>query len=826
MSGTLSKIRHPFRERYRGGAFTPKESLENVLRYLGAAVFAVLFLLVLIGLPILLVVTSTYGLGDAVRHRVEELLGGKNYEVHVGRVVFNPLRGFILNQIHVHDRSPSRRLVVSANRLGVSLNMDSLLRGSPELERVFLTDATLDIPLGPTEQPRLRFDHVRGLIVCSPDRVRLTSSSFELAGIKVEVRGDFLNPKKFSPRPVSSSGDLGRTATTIDLIQKELQSIRWEGKGAVLTVEAGGDLANDETLRVDQARLEAGPGEWHGLPFRRLELLADYADRQLRLEKLILDDGKNLFQAVGNADFHQNRATVEFGGSLGAAPLPSFLLGSKRGKDWEWSDSIRLNGLVSSDWHAGKQEIAGTLEFEAGRFRYRGVEIQSLSGGIAVRDGKTLIRDLHLSGDPGTIDADVMIAPGDNRLRLHAGLFPGKLAGATEGKAAETLSSMNFKDPLVIAFEGVMTGKDPATIKGSGSLTAGKSAMRGAWIDGLTARVDVANGAADFRDITVKMGEGTGRGEFVYDYKNWEGRFPGVRSTLDPVKLMTWIDPKIAESLKDYRFNAPPDVQLTGKVGLKNPEKNDLRIVLNAAAGLGYTLIHKDLPFGPTRGTVLLRGQKLAIDLPSSRLFGGDVALKADVSVAPGDNRYGASVHLEDVDFLNLARLYFDYEESSGKLSGDYVFRAVGGDDRAMTGKGNLLIKDGNILAMPILGPLSLMMGEVIPGFGYQSAREATADFTVENGTITTRDLLIKGKGFSMIGNGSIYFLENRMNMNIRLNAQGLPGIVLFPVSKVFEYESVGSATNPKWRPKLLPKMGGGGQASPTPQPKNPAESR
>jgi len=66
-------------------------------------------------------------------------------------------------------------------------------------------------------------------------------------------------------------------------------------------------------------------------------------------------------------------------------------------------------------------------------------------------------------------------------------------------------------------------------------------------------------------------------------------------------------------------------------------------------------------------------------------------------------------------------------------------------------------------------------MGEVIPGLGYQTAREATADFNVENGVITTRDLLIKGKGFSMIGNGRIHYLEDKMEMNIRLNARDCP---------------------------------------------------
>ena len=807
MARLLSKRSRYMLGRSRAIVPTIWKRIEDLLRYAAASLFALLFLVVAFGLPALLVVTSTHGLGGTIRNRAEGLLGGKDYEVQLGKVLFSPLRGFILEQVRVHDRTPQKRLVCSADHLAVSVNMDSIVRGAPRLERINLRDVTLDIPLGPTDQPRLRLDHVRGVISCTPGQFRVSSISFELAKIRVELSGTFLNPKKFAPKPVSSEGP-GKTAQTIDAIRKELDAIAWEGKRPVLTIEAGGDLSDSESLRVEKTHLEAGEGKWRSLAFRQLELSADYAARELRLEKLLFDDGTGVLQAVGAADFRRNRAWLEFGGAISGAPLPPLLLSAEKARDWVWVDPIRLNGKIGVDWHAGKPAIDGTAGLAVGRFSYKGVTIGSLSGGAAFRDGKILIRDLEAAGDPGSVKADLLIAPGDNRVRLSAGLFPGKLAPVAAGHAAEALSAMDFKDPLMVSFEGGMPGTDPTTIKGSGSLSLGGGAMRGAWIDGLSARLEVANGAASFRDILVRMGEGTGRGEFVYDYKNWEGRFPGVRTSLDPVKIMTWIDPRIAEGLKEYRFNRPPEVQLTGKVGLKNPAKNDLRIAINAPSGMGYTLIGRNLPFGPTSGTVLLKGQKLLIDIPTSRLFGGDVALKADVSVAPGDSRYGASVHLEDVDFKDVTKLYFDYDESSGKLTADYAFRAVGGNDRAMTGKGNLLIKDGNVLAMPVLGPLSLLLGEVIPGFGYQSAREATADFTVENGVITTRDLLIKGKGFSMIGNGSIFYLEDRMNMNIRLNAQGLPGVVLFPVSKIFEYESVGSAKNPKWRPKILPKFG------------------
>lgn len=822
MAGLLSKSSAPRPGRFRGRRGV-RQRIEDAARYTAACLFGIVVLTVVAGVPLLLLVTSTHGLGETVRQRAEELMSGKNYEVHLGRVLFSPVRGFVMERLQVIDR-PSGRLVVSTDQLMVSLNMDSLLRGAPGLERIRLSDATLDIPLGVGEEPRLKFTRVRGEIICPPGEFRLTSSSFEVAGITVEVTGTFLNPKSFSARPVSSSGP-GKVAETIAGIQKELASIRWGGVPPSLVIEAGGDLGNPESIRVRRAGFVTGPGNWYGVAFRRIDLLAAYGGGKLRLEKFLYEDGSGLLHAVGSADFASKNAMLEFGGAFDASPLPSLFLGESKGKDWEWKNPVRLNGDFTIDWSGGPPVPSGTLGLETGRVGYRGVFLDSLSAGASFRDGKILVRDLHATGEAGKVDADLLVAPGDNRLRIAAAIFPGLLAPLAAGKTEEALSAMDFKDPLRITFEGMMPGTDPLTISGGGTIEAGKASMRGAAIDELSSRFTAVNGAVDFRDILVKIGEGVGRGEFIYDYKNWEGRFPGIHTTLDPVKVMTWIDPRIAEGLMPYRFVKPPEVQLTGKVGLKNPEKNDLRMVINAPSGLGYTLIGKDLPFGSTSGTIVLKGQKLLLDLPKSRLFGGDVALKADVSVAPGDGRFGASVHLQGVDFKQLTKVYFGYDESSGDLTGDYSFRAVGGDELAMTGKGNLLIT-GNVLAMPVLGPLSLLLSEVIPGFGYQSARQATADFTVEKGIITTKDLLIQGKGFDMIGNGTIHYLEDKMEMNIRLNAQGLPGVVLFPVSKIFEYESVGSAKHPKWRPKLLPKIGSGSQPAATPSPQTQASPR
>ena len=797
---------------------TFRGKLEHFLRYIAASFFGGLFFFLIIGIPALLVFTSTYGLGDGVRGRAEALLAGKFYRVSIGRVLFSPTRGFILDGLQIHDLTPSRRLIVSANRIAISVNMESLLRREPRLERILLRDTTLDVPLGPSEEPRLRLDHVHGLIICPASQFRVSGVTFEIAGIKVNISGTFLNPKTFSPKPVSSEGP-GKTAQMINTIQRELRSIHWTDGKPELTIQAGGDLGDSESLRVDHAELRTGPGECHGISFRRIGMGLHYQEMKLFLERFLMDDGSGIFQAAAKADFRAKNSTVQFAGAFRGDLLRSLLLSPEKAAEWTCPEPIHLEGSFSADWLTEKPMLGGMARLAIGSFGFHGVKFDSLSAGVALREGKILVRDLHASGEPGKIDADLMAAPGDNRVRLKAALFPAKFAPLTGGKTREALEAMDFRDPLLISFDGGAPSWDPLQLKGGGTLDLGKAAMRGAWIDRLSSKFQAADGAFTFHDILVKMGEGTGRGEFIYDYRIWEGRFPKVHSTLDPVKLMTWTDPRIAESLRAYRFIKAPNVQITGKIGLRDPEKNDLHIELNAPAGLGYTLIGKNLSFGATSGTVLLKGQRVLIDLPESHLFGGDVALKADVSVLPGDPRYGVSVHLEDVDFRTLTKLYFDYNESSGKLTGNYAFRAVGGNDRAMTGKGNLLIRDGNVLAMPILGPLSVLLNEIVPGFGYQSAKRASADFSVDNGVITTRDLLIEGTGFNMIGHGNIQYLDDGMDMSIRLNAQGLPGVATFLISKIFEYESTGSAKHPKWRPKLLPK--GASKSSPDSSPSN-----
>jgi hypothetical protein len=110
-------------------------------------------------------------------------------------------------------------------------------------------------------------------------------------------------------------------------------------------------------------------------------------------------------------------------------------------------------------------------------------------------------------------------------------------------------------------------------------------------------------------------------------------------------------------------------------------------------------------------------------------------------------------------------------------------------------------VANGNVFAIPVLGPLSGIVAAIVPGAGYSVAKQATASFTIKDGIITTKDFKVSGKMFGMIGHGDLHFLDNKLDFEMRIDAKGA-GAVLTPVYELFEYKGEGTLSKPTWRPK------------------------
>ena len=158
---------------------------------------------------------------------------------------------------------------------------------------------------------------------------------------------------------------------------------------------------------------------------------------------------------------------------------------------------------------------------------------------------------------------------------------------------------------------------------------------------------------------------------------------------------------------------------------------------------------------------------------------------------------------MSDINFPRLTDLYFNYKTAQGLLRGTYEFTGLGSDWRTMRGNGKVEVSNGDVFAIPIFGPLSGILNKIVPGSGYSIARNATADFKVENGVIHTDDFEATGALFSMLGHGDIHFLDDKLDFNLRLDMKG-PGILLTPMYKLFEYAGTGSLKKPDWHPAVL----------------------
>ena len=68
-------------------------------------------------------------------------------------------------------------------------------------------------------------------------------------------------------------------------------------------------------------------------------------------------------------------------------------------------------------------------------------------------------------------------------------------------------------------------------------------------------------------------------------------------------------------------------------------------------------------------------------------------------------------------------------------------------------------------------------------------------------GVIHTDDFKVSAKLLGMIGHGDVRFLDDKVDFDIRIDANG-PGVLLTPMYKLFEYKGEGSISKPNWHPK------------------------
>jgi hypothetical protein len=417
-------------------------------------------------------------------------------------------------------------------------------------------------------------------------------------------------------------------------------------------------------------------------------------------------------------------------------------------------------------------------------YRLRGALVRQFHGDIEVGPGRMpviTVRDFLVRREDGDITGKEVIIDQPAALLHVKGIasscMPSPAAAMFAPRTGEALARYYFESPPRTELEGTIGLKSP-----------------------------------EGNDVRVKL-LSPGVCGLPVGKQDW--RFTGVSGTIHLKKDIVGVElsgrslprGKFTEAV---RFDSPASMSISGVFGITKENwvsATKYAVNVEAPENMRLLLAEREFPIQRLNATVRNDAGRLAV-LAGGSLYEGRLAATLDF---PDQSKGGhsATVTLDRINFSSLTALFGSKDETGGMISGRFSYQTPDGNGPTIEGSGAAGLEEGNIFALPLLGPLSTVISALLPGdrIAYSVARKATATFTVNRGRVTMRDFEAATRTFRLTADGVIDILRDGVDLNARVNLRGAPGLLLYPVSKLFEYRAAGSINDPGWRPKILPRM-------------------
>ena len=735
------------------------------------------------------------------RNIVVEELHKRGVEASVRRLTLDPFRGLIARDVRIYDYKKREKTLALVSEISLDINYAALFHRQPFLNALDIRNGDLTIPLPPVagKVSNAELKHFRAHVYFPPERIEVSQAEGVFGGVRISASGQLIKRADYQPSP-DSAEEAARRLRLLQNLVTLLEGFKYPAAQPELQVKFSGDLSRLEDAHVE-ATLRGARIVRDDYEARDFYLAAEWKDHIGTIPRLEWSDASGDFAGSASWSRVNRRADFNVRSSVALKQLlGSFGLGAMlRDAKFHSPPQIEASGSATIGAPEKKFEVVGKFAVE--KFSWRAIEFEGATCDFAWDGARTMLRDIRLRHRSGQLSADLFDAPDDFRLNLDSSLVPSVFEPLLPEKARPFLREWGWQRSPNIHLSLRGTSREPASWQGEGTFALGRTRFRGVWMNSASANLRFGDGVIAVEDFRVTREEGTGTGSVVYTAAKRELRLTNVETTLKPAEAIMWIEPRFWEHVVPYRFHRTPHVKANGVVQFGPGKQTRLQLDVDAPTGMDYTFLDRVLPFDRIAGQLLFTDDRLQILGLKGKLFTGDLAGGADISLAKNDRHYSAQIEVEGADFPILTDLYFKYKTSEGDLSGRFDFTGVGSDARFLKGTGSVKVTDGNVFAIPIFGPLSELVSKMFAGAGYSVAHEASAPFSIKEGVIHTDKLRVSGKLFAMVGHGDVDFLKNKLDFDIRIDATG-PGALLTPLYQLFEYHGGGTLTKPIWRPK------------------------
>ena len=785
----------------------------RIRRFLAGLGISTLGAVLLCVLAIVLVLRF-YGLPPQAKRYLLRELEARGVTASVDRLLLSPSGDVIAERVSVF-RTPERQaLLLQVDHVRLGIGWFSWWRGQPFLRDAEVRNAAINLPL--TDKSTVALRQVNAQVEFTGGGLTVRSASARVLNLLLELRGAVLLNGPLPAR--KADGDPQARAATDALCRRIVavcddldtqHPIRVQVEFGVATAHP-----EDATARVAVA---ARYVRWRGVLIDEVAAEATLANHVATLSDFHVRLDRGELDVTAEADLAKKRAGVEFSSTLDFTPLAAAFPGhvgdalaklvftelpSLSGRaDLGWADGFTANLQADLDWEdfrygdAAFDRLLIPVSYDGKRLFVPGLE-------LAARNGK------------GACKADLLYDPTDPakpavRAKIDSTLDITALDGVGGPGLDRFLESLHF-DGAGPAASLVVSGASlhPQDLVVKGHVKSGPLSYKKIPFDAIEADVVFQNMGIDVRNLAAKRKEGSVTGGLRDDFALRRVRIDKIRSDVNVQEIAPVLGDKFAGYVAPYKFDKAPKVVVDGLVDLddtKSKLDTDLSVGVDSGDGgtLHYVIYNIPLPVDRPKADLHIVDRTLTLRLAEGQLYGGKLTGNLKVQLDPKHEGLDASLQVAGGDFKKAMVAVYKNDQSSGTFDLQLNLAGIVGDLSTFQGDGGLSVDNGYIMSIPILSSLSAVVDSVIPGF-IGKADHGKATFKIGNGVLRTDDLTISSAIMSLIGNGSIDFVKGTLDMDMRVNVKGLPGLLLFPVSKLLEYHGGGTLEKPVWKPKNI----------------------
>jgi hypothetical protein len=466
----------------------------------------------------------------------------------------------------------------------------------------------------------------------------------------------------------------------------------------------------------------------------------------------------------------------------------------------------------SEAWSTAEETLGVQGALVAAPGAYRGIPMDSVMFDFQFTNALWRLTDFIATAPEGRLGMTYTEdqRTGNYRFDLEARLDPSVFRPVVPPAAQTAFDYFEFSRPPAVAGHIVGCWRASGQTGFGGLVQAEPFRFRGEPIEEFEARLDYTNGVVRGTEVRLRS-EGLITAEAVeFDLEQQRLSFLQARSTVPPMRVARAIGDEVVRTLSPYIFDAPPQARVEGWLNVRDTRQVGMRFELEGGP-FRYWLFH--LP--GIRGVVDWSNELVRIEDLQAPFYDGQLSghLDVDLTAAEGAD-LSFHTRVESVNFQQLmADLWSPTNRLEGRLSGSWTLTHANSEDwNSWNGLGQVELKDGYLWELSLLGGFGDLMDRLKIEVGRNPIKGLTADFTMTNSLIHTRNLQLQSAAMRLDYRGTFDF-DGEVNARVEARllhdavvVGPLLSLLFSPLTKIFEFKVTGTLGAPRFEPFYLPK--------------------